>query len=121
MRLQFGLVARSRPARGEKTDRGSMAFIMLAGGIGMVEAFVSAGIQAFRITRGQKAWFVAGLLLLLSGSLLRRHCWRMLGKHFTRDVKASPDQPFVSGAFTAGYGILPTRAGCSCTLVPASP
>ena len=72
-----------------------MTLIMLAGWIGMMGAFVVGGMQAFIITRGQKAWFVAGLIALLSGSLLRRHCWRMLGKHFTGDVKASPDQPVV--------------------------
>jgi len=92
---EFALVARTRPTKGEKADRGSMQFIMLAGWIGMMGAFVVAGIQAFIITHGQKAWFVAGLATLLSGSLLRRHCWRMLGKHFTGDVKASPDQPVV--------------------------
>jgi len=92
---EFGVIARARPAQGEKTDRGSMQLIMLAGWIGMMGAFVVAGIQAFIITRGQKSWFLAGLIMLLSGSLLRRHCWRMLGKHFTGDVKASPDQPVV--------------------------
>jgi protein-S-isoprenylcysteine O-methyltransferase Ste14 len=92
---EFGLVARTRPAPGEKADRGSMTLIMLAGWIGMLGAFGVAGIQAFVITRGQKAWFVAGLIVLLGGSLLRRHCWRMLGKHFTGDVKAAADQPVI--------------------------
>src|SRR4029077_6876682 len=92
---EFALVARSRPAQGEKADRGSMTLIMLAGWIGMMGAFVVTGVHAFMITRGQKAWVAAGLLALLSGRLLRLHCWRMLGKHFTGDVKASPDQPVV--------------------------
>ena len=92
---EFALVARSRPAQGEKADRGSMTLIMLAGWIGMMGAFVVTGVHAFMITRGQKAWFAAGLLALLSGRLLQLHCWRMLGKHFTGDVKASPDQPVV--------------------------
>jgi protein-S-isoprenylcysteine O-methyltransferase Ste14 len=92
---EFRLVARTRPVPGEKTDRGSMTLIMLAGWIGMMGAFAVAGVQAFMITRGQKAWFAAGLIAMLSGSLLRRHCWRMLGKHFTGDVKAAADQPVV--------------------------
>ena len=92
---EFALIARSRPAQGAKTDRGSMTLIMLAGWIGMLGAFIVAGIRAFMITSGQKAWFVAGLIVLLCGSLLRRHCWRMLGKHFTGDVKASADQPVI--------------------------
>jgi protein-S-isoprenylcysteine O-methyltransferase Ste14 len=92
---EFSLIARSRPAPGENTDRGSMIFIMLAGWIGMLGAFMIAGIQAFVITSGQKFWFVAGLVRVLAGSLLRRHCWRMLGKYFTGDVKASADHPLV--------------------------
>jgi protein-S-isoprenylcysteine O-methyltransferase Ste14 len=92
---EFRIIARSRPAPGATTDRGSMLLIMLAGWIGMMGAFVVAGIPAFVMVRGQKIWFAAGLVLLLSGSLLRRHCWRMLGKHFTGDVKAAEDQPVI--------------------------
>jgi protein-S-isoprenylcysteine O-methyltransferase Ste14 len=92
---EFGLVARSRPAQGDTADRGSLTVIMLAGWIGMMGAFVVAGFQKFLVTHGQNAWFAAGLITLLSGSLLRRHCWRMLGQHFTGNVKASPDQPVV--------------------------
>ena len=97
---EFALIARSRPAQGEKTDRGSMTVIMLAGWIGMLGAFSVAGSRAFVITHGQKTWFVTGLVVLLFGSLLRRHCWRMLGKHFTGDVRASAEQPVIQqGAY----------------------
>ncbi len=92
---EFRLIARSRPAQGEKTDRGSMTFIVLAGWVGMLGAFMVAGVPAFVITTGQKTWFVAGLATLFGGRMLRRHCWRMLGKHFTGDVKASADQPVI--------------------------
>lgn len=97
---EFALVSRSRPAKGEKADRGSMAVIMMAGWIGMLGAFSAAPIQAFMITHGQKTWFVTGLTILLCGSLLRRHCWRMLGQHFTGDVRASAEQPVIQhGAY----------------------
>jgi protein-S-isoprenylcysteine O-methyltransferase Ste14 len=92
---EFRLVARSRPAAGAKTDRGSMQLIMLAGWIGMFGAFAVAAIPALVIVRGQRFWFAAGLALVLAGSLLRRHCWRMLGKHFTGDVKAAEGQPVI--------------------------
>jgi protein-S-isoprenylcysteine O-methyltransferase Ste14 len=92
---EFSVIARSRPAQGEKIDRGSMTLIMLAGWLGMMGAFAVAGIPAFAMTSDRKAWFVAGLTALIGGSLLRRHCWRMLGKHFTGDVKASADQPVI--------------------------
>ena len=36
----------------------------------------------------------------MCGSLLRRHCWRVLGNHFTGDVKAFADQPVIDhGAY----------------------
>ena len=96
---EFALVARSRPAQGETKDR-SLMFILLAGQIGMLGAFLVAGLHGFMITHQQKTCFVAGLIVLLCGSLLRRHCWRMLGIHFTGNVKASADQPVVErGAY----------------------
>lgn len=72
-----------------------MQLIMLAGWIGMFGAFAVAAIPALVIVRGQRLWFAAGLALVLAGSLLRRHCWRMLGKHFTGDVKTVADQPVI--------------------------
>jgi protein-S-isoprenylcysteine O-methyltransferase Ste14 len=92
---EFRIVARSRPAPGEKTDRGSMTFIMLAGWFGMIGAFAVAAVQRFVITHQPKIWFLGGLAMILCGSLLRRHCWRMLGKHFTGNVKATADQPVI--------------------------
>jgi protein-S-isoprenylcysteine O-methyltransferase Ste14 len=44
--------------------------------------------------------FLTGVALLVSGSLLRRHCWRMLGESFTGDVRASSGQAVVTrGAY----------------------
>lgn len=44
--------------------------------------------------------FGLGLLLIILGSLLRRHCFRMLGGSFTGDVRAAPDQRIVNtGAY----------------------
>lgn len=97
---EFGLISRSRPAKGEKTDRGSTAVIVLAGWIGSFAAFAVAGLPMFVIQRGQKPWFVAGLLILLTGSTIRRHCWRRLGQYFTGNVKTAADQPVIqSGAY----------------------
>lgn len=97
---EYLLVGRSRPPKGEKADRGSLQLILLAGSIASLAAFVVAGLQILPIKSGQKAWFAAGLVILMCGSLLRRHCWRVLGKHFTGDVKASADQPVIDhGAY----------------------
>lgn len=97
---EFAIVSRSKPAKSEKTDRGSLQVILLAGMVGSIVAFLIAPIPAFMIVRGQKIWFAVGLLTLLFGSLLRRHCWRMLGQYFTGDVKAATDQPVIErGAY----------------------
>jgi protein-S-isoprenylcysteine O-methyltransferase Ste14 len=97
---EFALVRRSRPAKGEQTDRGSLTVIVLAVWIGSFIAFAIAAVPRFMITQHQKIWFAIGLLTLLIGRLLRQHCWKMLGQHFTGDVKASADQPVIDkGAY----------------------
>jgi protein-S-isoprenylcysteine O-methyltransferase Ste14 len=92
---EYVLLSRSQPAKGEKTDRGSMQLIIAASSLGSLAAFVIAAFPAFQMVHWRKLWFVVGLVLLLAGSLLRRHCWRTLGKHFTGDVRATADQPVV--------------------------
>jgi len=97
---EFALVARAQPEKGEKSDRGSLLLILLAGWIGSTAAFIVAGLRVCAMRSHQKAWFAAGLAVLLGGSLLRRHCWRMLGRHFTGDVRAVADQPVIDrGAY----------------------
>jgi protein-S-isoprenylcysteine O-methyltransferase Ste14 len=36
-----------------------------------------------------------GTVLLIAGSVLRRMCWRTLGRYFTGDVQVRPDQPVI--------------------------
>lgn len=44
--------------------------------------------------------FAVGLVLVVLGSLLRGHCRRVLGRHFTSTVAAEPGQPVVErGAY----------------------
>jgi protein-S-isoprenylcysteine O-methyltransferase Ste14 len=92
---EFGLISRSRTAKGENTDRGSTAVIVLAAWVGMFSAFAVAGMPLFVVHRGQKVWFVLGLVILLSGSAIRRHCWSVLGQYFTGNVRTVVDQPLI--------------------------
>ena len=49
---------------------------------------------------GIEPMFWLGIVSLLAGSMLRRHCFRMLGQNFTIDVRASANQPVVErGAY----------------------
>jgi len=48
----------------------------------------------------RKFFLFTGVALLIAGGLLRRHCFRMLGKHFTYAVQVLANQPVVSsGAY----------------------
>lgn len=100
---EFAIVRRA--ARGAtdaaSPDAGSMRVIVLGMWIAFALAFPLAFVRAWRFPpRAQVPAFWAGLLLLAAGSLLRRHCWRMLGASFTGDVRARADQPVVTrGAY----------------------
>jgi protein-S-isoprenylcysteine O-methyltransferase Ste14 len=96
---EFGLIARARPEPGQVADR-SMTLIVIGGWIGFPIAFLVADWSRFVLLQGQRAWFGLGLALLLLGSWLRRHCWRMLGLYFTGNVKVVADQKVIQqGAY----------------------
>jgi protein-S-isoprenylcysteine O-methyltransferase Ste14 len=56
-------------------------------------------VSGFGPTAAPDTWrlpiFWIGLAVLVSGSLLRRYCWRLLGQFFTGDVSVRPDQPVI--------------------------
>jgi protein-S-isoprenylcysteine O-methyltransferase Ste14 len=84
-----------------KTDSKSLQIIMAGQSIGMLLAFGIAWWPGMLMPFGPRvAAFVVGTLLVFLGSLLRRHCWRMLGASFTGDVRANADQRVVTeGAY----------------------
>ena len=92
---EFFLIARSKPARAEKVDQGSLSFILGAVWIGMIAGFFVAHIQAFILFHGQKAWFFTGIACLIAGALLRQYCFRALGRYFTGDVRVASEQPVI--------------------------
>lgn len=73
--------------------RGQQFMIMAA----IVVAFVAPSL-AMRAHR--EAVFAVGLVIVVIASLIRRHCFRMLGADFRGDVTVRPDQPVVErGAY----------------------
>ncbi len=93
--------SRASAASPDSPDRGSMKVIVVGGQIAMWLAVLTSG---FGPTLMPPEWRVPavwiGAALMVSGSLLRRHCWRMLGEFFTGDVKARADQPVIDhGAY----------------------
>jgi len=92
---EFALIARSKPAAGEKADRGSMRLIMLAGWLAFPAAFSVSSWSKFALLHHRIAWFATGIMILLAGSMLRRYCFRTLGRYFTGNVRVQTDQPVI--------------------------
>jgi protein-S-isoprenylcysteine O-methyltransferase Ste14 len=92
---------RASAARAGSTDRGSMAVIIIGNQIALLVAVAISGWTTTILPVGWRVpCFWAGLLMLISGSLLRRHCWRILGEYFTGDVKVREAQPVIDrGAY----------------------
>jgi len=96
---EFAIIRRARRSP-SATDAKSMQVIILGMWIAYVGAFPLAWVPAFQITGHRVGALLAGVALMVSGSLLRRHCWRMLGASFTGDVRASAGQQVVTrGAY----------------------
>jgi len=83
-------------------DAGSYRFIVVGMQIVFMAAFPLSWIDFGRFPSGWEVGvFCIGLALLICGSLLRRHCWRMLGPSFTGDVQAHVAQEIItSGAYS---------------------
>jgi protein-S-isoprenylcysteine O-methyltransferase Ste14 len=100
---EFGVVRRSRmggkPAPAE--DRGSVRIVVVGGSLAILSAFLLAFLAPHALLPGpRQAWFFAGVGLLIAGSLLRRHCFRVLGKFFTGAVIIQSDHRVIDvGAY----------------------
>jgi protein-S-isoprenylcysteine O-methyltransferase Ste14 len=92
---EFFIVVRAKPAPGDKTDRGSMTLIIIASWLAVPATFWVAPWSRFTLTTHRVFWFGLGLTILLTGSALRRYCFRTLGRYFTGNVKVQPDQPVI--------------------------
>ena len=97
---EMRLVRRAQRAQGS-TDSKSLQVIMRGQGLALLLAFILASRPALRFAPShQRAFFLVGVSVMIAGSLLRRHCWRMLGASFTGDVRARADQEVVTrGAY----------------------
>ena len=98
---EFGVIRRARHT-GNTTDARSLQLIMVGMNLAFFAGFFIAWLPVLRISRSIVVpVFWIGIALMISGSLLRRHCFRMLGESFTGDVRASPDQQVVTrGAYS---------------------
>jgi len=96
---EFRIVYRSQRS-GDAKDAKSLQVIVFGMWIALCGAFPLAWVAPLQFTEHRVVIFFIGVTVLISGSLLRRHCWRMLGASFTGDVRANADQEVVTrGAY----------------------
>jgi protein-S-isoprenylcysteine O-methyltransferase Ste14 len=97
---EFRIISRQTEPATSAQDAGSKRAIAIGQGLAMLVAFaIAASVPAGRLPH-PFALFWAGLATIVAGSLLRRHCWRMLGASFTGAVIVKPDQAVVDrGAY----------------------
>lgn len=103
---EFGIVRRAKkPATSAGSpDAGSFRVIIYGMGLASFAAFPLAWVHALRFPAAwQPITFALGVLTVIGGSLLRRHCFRLLGASFTGDVRALPGQAIVR---TGAYALL---------------
>jgi len=83
------------------TDRGSLRVVLFGSGLASVVVFVAPFVAPGAKLPGHPLpWFLLGVVLLVAGSLLRRHCFRVLGSFFTGAVTIRPDHRVVDvGAY----------------------
>jgi protein-S-isoprenylcysteine O-methyltransferase Ste14 len=100
---EFQIIRRAQKSvrSADSPDAGSYRVIVIGMWIAYLVAFPLGWVDALRFPKNWEiAIFVVGLVILIGGSLLRRHCWRMLGASFTGDVQARAGQHIVtSGAY----------------------
>jgi protein-S-isoprenylcysteine O-methyltransferase Ste14 len=100
---EFGLIRRSqrRAANPDSPDAGSLLVVLVGFNTALALAFVFAFVPTLRFpAAAAMPAFWIGLVLLAGGSLLRRHCWRVLGDSFTGDVRAVEGQKIIDrGAY----------------------
>ena len=97
---EFGIIRRAQKTIDRSVDAKSMQVIMFGMWIAFLASFFLAWVRPLQFHSNRVAIYVAGCAVMVAGSLLRRHCWRMLGQSFTGDVRARGDQQVVTrGAY----------------------
>jgi protein-S-isoprenylcysteine O-methyltransferase Ste14 len=97
---EFGVLRRAQRS-GNTKDAKSLQVILMGLNVAFFVAFAIAFVPWMQISSYRLPIFFAGVALMIAASLLRRHCFRMLGTSFTGDVRASADQQVVTrGAYS---------------------
>ncbi len=82
-------IVRAAPLTGPAPaeDRGSLRVVLAGFALSMFAAFLFPFVAPWATLPGHPlVWFSLGLAVIVGGSLLRRHCFRVLGAFFTGAV-----------------------------------
>src|SRR4051812_20565728 len=94
---EFSIIRRARREQ-TSSDSKSLQVIMIGQSMAYFIAYPIAWVPALQFPPAYRLpSFVVGLVTIVAGTLLRRHCFRMLGGSFTGDVRARSDEEVVSG------------------------
>ncbi len=98
---EFAIVSRARRAAAGSDDAGSMRLIMIGNEAAMVFGISAAWLLPLATFPAHRvAAFWGGTSLFLAGTLLRRHCFRVLGRFFTGSVTVQADHEVIDrGAY----------------------
>ncbi len=97
---EFRIVSRRAEPSTSPQDLNSKRFIAAGQGVAVFAAFaIAAAVPSAALAH--RVWsFWMGVTAITGGSVLRRHCWRMLGASFTGAVIVKPNQTVVDrGAY----------------------
>lgn len=82
--------------RADSKDSGSMNVLLAGTGAATLFAYPLAFVRAGSFPESwHPTLFIAGVLMVILGSVLRRYCWRTLGEYFTGDVRVRRGQPVI--------------------------
>lgn len=99
---EFGIIHRATSTEPVPVeDRGSLNGILVGFSVALFAAFLLPRLAPQAVLPGPRlAWFYGGLLLLVAGSLLRRHCFRVLGAFFKGTVTLQSEHRVIeAGAY----------------------
>ena len=88
------LIRKSIRSPSYSQDAGTLRLIMVGNQVAILAGFAASLLPWF-VTPWPSISFILGTCMLLGGGILRRVCFRTLGKYFTAVVVASSDQPVI--------------------------
>jgi protein-S-isoprenylcysteine O-methyltransferase Ste14 len=107
------LIRTSSRSSSQAQDAGTLRLIVVGNNVAIFLGFVSSFVPLFAVPWSQ-LFFIFGTCLLFAGGILRRLCFRTLGKYFTGNVVVTSDQIVIERgpyrfvrhpSYTAGFMI----------------